>query len=328
MHLNRGLIGWGVFFIVLGAVPLAVQGGLVDADVVRRAWQLWPLILIGIGLGLVLERTRLAIVGGLLVAVTFGLMGGALIASGIEGPIGFVTCGNGDRGQPFADQDGSFTGEADVDLDLSCGELVVTTARRDGWTLGGRSPDGLGPEITSSGSSLRLRSQGEPGVTLGDEGSRWDVGLPIEPGLSSLSLSINAGSADARLDGLPVTSTSISVNAASAILDLGSTNGLGSVSASVNAGSLALTLPQPESTLDGSLSVNAGSLELCVPTGTPLRMQTGDSPLGSNNFGDRGLTRTGDAWTSPGYRGGPGSVDLSVSINLGSVTLNPEDGCD
>ena len=82
MHVNRGLLGWGVFFIVAGAVPLAVQSGAIDPAVVRRAWELWPLILIGIGLGLVLQRTRVAIVGGLVVSVTFGLIVGGWFAVG------------------------------------------------------------------------------------------------------------------------------------------------------------------------------------------------------------------------------------------------------
>ena len=83
MRLNRSLLGWGVFFIVLGSVPLAVRSGILDADLVRRAWELWPLILVGIGLGLILSRTRVAFVGGLVVAVTLGLMGGALVTAGL-----------------------------------------------------------------------------------------------------------------------------------------------------------------------------------------------------------------------------------------------------
>ncbi|HEY6571184.1 MAG TPA: DUF5668 domain-containing protein, partial [Candidatus Limnocylindrales bacterium] len=72
MHINRGMLGWGVFLIVAGSVPLLVQAGAVDPEVIRRVWQLWPLILIGIGLGLILQRTRAAVVGGLIVAVTCG----------------------------------------------------------------------------------------------------------------------------------------------------------------------------------------------------------------------------------------------------------------
>ena len=72
MHVNRSLLGWGVFFLVLGSVPLAVRYGLVDAEAFATAWRLWPLLLIGAGMGLVLARTRAAIVGGLVVAATAG----------------------------------------------------------------------------------------------------------------------------------------------------------------------------------------------------------------------------------------------------------------
>ena len=54
---------------------------------------------------------------------------------------------------------------------------------------------------------------------------------------------------------------------------------------------------------------------------------TASTALGSDNFGDAGLTKDGDdTWTRPGRR--DGSIDLDVSANLGSVNLNPEDGCD
>src|SRR4051794_28247992 len=62
MRVNRGLLGWGVFFLVLGAVPLVVAYGGVAASTFDRAWQLWPLLLIGAGLGLVFARTRAAVV--------------------------------------------------------------------------------------------------------------------------------------------------------------------------------------------------------------------------------------------------------------------------
>ena len=111
VHVNRGLLGWGVFFIVAGAVPLAVQSGLVNADVVRNFWQLWPLILIGIGLGLILQRTKAAFLGGLVVAATFGLLMGGWFAVGFAP--GFGTCGvgsGGTHGDPFPTQSGAVRG--------------------------------------------------------------------------------------------------------------------------------------------------------------------------------------------------------------------------
>ena len=98
MHVNRALLGWGVFFLVLGAVPLAVRYGVVDASAFDTAWQLWPLLLIGAGMGLVLARTRVAIVGGLVVAATAGLMVGGLVVNGIGGfGSGFGSCGGRQR---------------------------------------------------------------------------------------------------------------------------------------------------------------------------------------------------------------------------------------
>jgi len=125
MRIHRGLLGWGVFLIVLGAVPLLVRGGYLDEATVRRAWQLWPLVLIGIGLGLMLQRTRLAAVGGLVVAITFGLLGGSLLVTGPGG--GFTTCGFGTgsgSGTAFETRSGTFGPAASVGLDLDCGEVA------------------------------------------------------------------------------------------------------------------------------------------------------------------------------------------------------------
>ena len=94
MHVNRGLLGWGVFFLALGAVPLAVQSGRIDAETARRAWELWPLLLIGAGLGLVLRRTPLGALGAVLAGFTFGLMAGGLLAGG-SGAGSLALCGIG-----------------------------------------------------------------------------------------------------------------------------------------------------------------------------------------------------------------------------------------
>ena len=45
--------------------------------------------------------------------------------------------------------------------------------------------------------------------------------------------------------------------------------------------------------MTGSLEANAGSIEFCTPPGAGLRVSTNDNPTAANNFGDRGLIRTG-----------------------------------
>ncbi len=329
MHVNGRLLGWGVFFIVLGAIPIAVAQGALDETVARRAWELWPLILIGIGLGLVLARTRLAVIGTLVVAVTFGLMGGALIATGVNPGVGLSTCGFGARGggTPFAEQRGSFAANATVHLEMSCGELVVTPVDGAGWTVGGSSYDGQPPAIRRDDGRLDVRAPERRGIDLAAGGSTWQIELPRGVAVA-MEVSVNAGSGRLNLSGMAVPSLDASVNAGDARIDLSGARDSGRVEASVNAGSLVMLLPVPADTLRGSLVVNAGSASVCAPDGVALRFRGGDRALGSTNFGDRGLARSGDTWSTPGFDGAATRIDLSVSANLGSITLDPEDGCD
>ncbi len=329
MRINRSVLGWGVFFIVLGAVPLAVRAGLVDADTVRRAWQLWPLILVGIGLGLVLQRTKGAFIGGLIVALTFGLMAGGAIAGGFGPVAGFGTCGFGTgtgAGTPFAGQSGTLGGTSRVSVDLSCGELVAGSAAGSEWQLTGTSDDGTAPDLTTSGSRLEIRAPEHRGLDMA-HGSSWHLTLPQDP-VISLGVTVNAASARLDLAQAHLSDVSLSVNAGDVHANLSQALGVGDVSASVNAGSVSVSLPAPEGTLSASLSANAGSIEVCIPAGTALRVRASDSPLGSNNFASQGLTRNGNTWTSAGFDSSAQRIELSTSANLGAITLNPESGCD
>jgi hypothetical protein len=326
VHVNRSLLGWGVFFIVLGAVPLAVRSGALDASVVMRAWELWPLVLIGAGLGLLLARTKAAMVGGLVVAVTAGLMGGSVLAAGIDGfdlGEGFSTCTfRPSEGEPFQDRRGTFAGSARVDIELDCGELEIGTAPGDTWTVSGTSVNGMTPRIEAGDDRLTVRAPRTAGI--GIAGGEWTVELP-EAVETRLDLSVNAGSARASLAGMALSRVDVSVNAGSATLDLAGVRSAGRVTGDVNAGSLQVSLPAADVT--GALSANAGSIQLCVPDGVDLRIRVEDNALGSNNFGDEGLVQRGDTWESPDFGSATATIDMTASANLGSIDLNPEDGC-
>jgi len=329
MHVDRGLLGWGVFFITVGCVPLAERAGYLDPARLDRAWELWPLILVGIGLSLILRRTKAAAVGGLVVAVTLGFMVGALVAGGIPSVGGLSGCGfgtGGGNGSAFPDQAGSFGLEASADLELNCGELASTSADGTAWTVTGTSEGGRPPEVLASGDRLTVRSPSRSGFTAGVSGSRWNVTLPRQASLA-LGMSVNAGSAQMDLAGMRVPELRVSVNAGDATVNATGLIDSGSVTATVNAGSLGISLPVPATTLTGSLSVNAGAIDVCVPDGVGLRIRTGRQALSSDNFADQGLVRTGDTWTRPGFATATQRIELETDANLASITLNPEDGC-
>jgi hypothetical protein len=329
MRVNRGLLGWGVFFLALGGVPLAVQGGVLDASLARRSWELWPLLLIGVGLGLALRNSALDALGGALVAITFGLMAGGLVAAGFGPGSSLALCGIGSTPSNSASAPGltgSLTSGASVDLSVDCGDLTVAGAPGGGWSIVWPSGN-ITPQLDASSSArLRLRMGNQHGFGVNNTASKWALTLPNDPDLG-LSLSVNAGSARLALGGMHVTSLEASVNAGDTHVDLTGATGTTSVTGSVNAGSLTVALPSPGATLTGSLSANAGSVRVCAPTGVPLRIKVGDHPLGSTNLAQRGLVQNGDTWTRGAWDGATARIDLTVSANLGTITLDPEDGC-
>jgi hypothetical protein len=334
MHVNRGMLGWGVFLIALGAVPAAVRGGALDASVARRAWELWPLLLVGAGLGLALSRTRAAVVGGVVVALVFGLMGGGLVAGGLGTGSGLALCGFGSDAAGGAVQatdapasTGTFGPAADVQLSADCGALTVETAAGRDWSVAWPASHGNPPVIDAAGDRLAVGAARRSVLGSGSAATSWAVTLPRDPALK-LTMSVNAGTARGSLAGVHLDSLDLSVNAGDAHVDLTGAIGVRDVSASANVGSLAITFPEPNGVLSGTLSANAGSLRICVPAGVPLRIRTGDQPLGSNNLADRGLVKSGDTWTRGDVVTAPTRLDLRLEANLGSITLDPEHGCD
>ncbi len=325
MRIRRAFVGWGLFFILVGTIPLAVTGGALTADQVVDWWRFWPLILIGIGLGLVLRRTPLEGLGGLLIAATSGVMVGSLLAAGATGFPGEF-CGQAERAVSFPTQSGALLQDSEVELDLDCGDMTVTTQTGAGWSVEGEDRTPAGPEIRSDQSLLSVRSaNGERGpLDFIGRHTTWRVSLPTDPRLG-LHSEVNAGSATFDLAGAYLDVVDIETNAGSATVDLGSARLVGEIQIEMNAGSLGLTLPTTST--HGSIEANAGSVELCVPAGVAVRLQTNDSVLSSFDYEDQGLVHDGDTWSSPDYDTAAQRLDLVTEGNAGSFTLNPEEGC-
>ena len=322
MHLNRGLFSWGVFLIVAGFIPLALRAGWLSASQIAGWWNLWPLVLIGIGVGLVLTRTQFEVIGSVLVAGTFGLMLGAVLAIGIAGFPGGV-CGNEVGQTEYEAQSGSFDGPADVDIEFNCGELEVTGAESTTWTFAGSGDSEIAPDIEADGSSLQILGAERSFVPF-SKGERWNVTLP-EGAPLGIRVQLNAGDATVQPGAAELSDVDIQVNFGAIVAALGDVTALDSLEVQTNAGSAAVTLPNDSVT--GRLQVNAGSLEVCTPADAGVRIQTGGG-LGSNNFSDAGLVQDGDTWESPGYGEAAVQIDLEAEANLGNIALNPEDGCE
>jgi cell wall-active antibiotic response 4TMS protein YvqF len=322
MHLDRRLLGWGLFFILLGFVPLAVRAGIADEKLVDQWPQLWPLILIGWGIGLVLRSTQGAWIGGAITAITLGVMGGGLITTGFAGVSWFSGCGGGGATTAFETQHGTFTDSGRMSISFDCGTIGVATAEGSDWSVGGSDPTGHGPDVTTGGGQVELTSPHANGnvFDVGRGRSTWNVSLPKATSLD-VGLTLNAGDGTVNLSGARLTAFNLTVNAGSMRVDLASAEAVphDAVNATVNAGSATISLPS----FDGvaNLSLNAGNLTACVPTGTALRVRW-NGTLASHDLDGLGLVKVDQStWTTPSFDASQAHVELQVSANAGDFKL-------
>jgi len=320
VSIDRGFLGWGVFLILLGGIPLAVNQGWLDASMVEDGWQLWPLIIIGFGISLIARRTPVEPLGSVVVAATFGIMLGSVSVAGFRVPA-LGGCGIGEGGgTAFPTRSGSFGAAARVRVELNCGELALGTAGETEWSVAGRDDDGEGPEIDATASSLRVASR-DARPFFGD-GNDWEITLPADTTLD-LDVSVNAGSGRLDLGGSSTSTLRLDVNAGDIEADLEGIAAARSLEVSVNAGSVQVILP--DTSLGGSVSANAGSVELCRSADTAIRIKTSENVAASYDF--PGLVQMDDTFESPGFAGAPVRIELDASANAGSIALDPEDGC-
>jgi len=318
MHLNRGLLFWGLALLIAGGTALAVQQGYLDRDTVAGAWRLWPLILVAIGLSVILSRTPFAPIGTVAAAVVVGIAGGALIS---VGPIA-AGC-SGAEPTSMQDRSGTFGEKADVVLRFDCGTLQVRSVTDKQWTVSSGRTGGGAAEIAATASRLEVTSNNQ-GDWWTDARQRWEVSLPAG---TTYRLDIQPNAADATIDlaGGTFDRVSLQPNAGSVNVDLRGAQ-VDIFDVSLNAGSAAIQIG-PDGSTSGTLSVNAGSIELCTEPGVALRLVVTGSVAFSHNLDGSGLVRSGDTWSTTGYADATNQVELQVSGNAGSFTLNPEGGC-
>ena len=323
MRRNHGLLGWGVFLIALGAVPLAVSQGYVSSDAVSSAWRLWPLLLIAAGVSMLLRRSAAAALSGLLVAATVGVMLGGVLAGGARG-LPFASCGEDQAATPFPRATGQLADGASVELELNCGEVAVETAEGTAWQVDGTDEDGQGPRVEASADGVRIGSGDDRrGFDLLDQKDRWAVTLPTVP--VELDVEVNAGRGTLDLGNARLRGLHVSGNAGDVRIDLAETIELEEFDVEMNAGSARVNLPNRS--VEGHLSVNAGSVNVCAPAGVGLRITTNDNITASTNFAEHGLTKNGDTWQTADFDGAATQIVLETDVNAGGIALNPEEGC-
>lgn len=317
MRIRPGLLFWGLFFLLLGGIPLLVRAGALDGNVLADAWRLWPLILVALGVSLILGRTSFGLLGTALAAIVLGIAAGGALASGTTfiGNVGGCGAFGSGTDQRFEDQ-GTFEGPASARFDLDCGSMDVSTQAGSDWRVQA-DYQGASPTFEESDGSIGLRAPGG----FGTRRQEWLIDLPADQ-TREISIHSNASSVTARLENAELTSFTLDLNAGDARID-SSGGHLGDIDVSANAARVRLRL---DADTTGSLSTNAGSIELCVPPRATLRFRVEEQLTFAHDLDDRGLARNGDVWTREGAVGEP-VIDLAIQGNAANFSLDPAGGC-
>ena len=316
MRIRPGLLFWGIFFLLLGGIPLLVRARVLDANVLADAWRLWPLLLVALGVSLILGRTSAGLLGTALAAVVLGIAAGGALASGTNliGNVG--GCGPDTTTDQQLQDGGTFTGSATASFDLDCGALDLSTKQGSDWSVVAKYR-GATPTLERTDTSITLSSPDGFGVRRQD----WNVTVPTDQ-TGEVRIDANASSVTGRLGGAKLTDLHLSINAGDARIDA-SEGTLGRIDVSANAARVRLSVG---SDTTGSLSANAGSIELCTPPGAALSFKLAEQLTFAHNLDAQGLVKSGDVWTREGATGAP-TIDLSISGNAANFTLDPVGGC-
>jgi hypothetical protein len=316
MRVRRGLLFWGLFLIPLGAIPLIFQAGGFDGSVLADVWRLWPLVLIAVGIALVVRRSRAALLGTAVIALTLGMFGGAVLAAA---PTSFPMFGDCRPGGDTVhlQQAGTFTGSAKLNLDFRCGTLDLSATDGSGWRVDAEYAGDV-PTIEGDDASLTVRSARDTGHTR----DAWTIEVPAAQ-VDELRVTANATSASFDLGQAALNTFAADFNAGDVKIVAGS-GGTAHLEFTMNAGRVRLETGRAPMT--GSMSINAGAIDLCVPDDVGLRLDVTDQLTFGTNLGSQGLTHSGTVWTRPATGGAP-SIELSIEGNAAALTLKAEGAC-
>ncbi len=250
-----GLV-WPAVLILLGAIALLVNTNVISADRLYRLADLWPLLLIVIGLELFIVRapisSNVAAVAGVLVV---------LIAAG--GSVAYVAAGAavpGGRHTIFRTGAAGKLDHGSLEVDVGAATLKITGADI-GSDLFRASVqyEGPGPDISYDSSNGRVEiSQGSGFHFLGPQHFVMDLKLSSK---TRWDLQIHSGAAADTYDlsTLNLKSLEDDTGASREDISLGTPNG--TVPVSVNGGALTVNLHRPSGT-DALVQVSGGAVNL------------------------------------------------------------------
>lgn len=319
-HNWAGTISGGVFFISIGVLLMLNTTGAVDWAVWSILWRFWPVLLILGGIQMIFGKSLLTgILGGLINSLIIILV--LLLAIVSVNDSEWVNSNFPWWGNVIENPGQAITTNLQVDtakypnvtkreftFDLNAGNLTIgETTRNDvHLALTAEHHQDFGQPVLDenlSGETLK--------VDFSTKDENWTpfifsptkreynflLGQPNIP--TSLDISLNAGSAEANLDNLNISSSAFRLNA----------------------GSLSITIAdnvKVNGTMD--VNLNAGSFELIMPKEIALHIVY-ESRAGSLNVDGQSLSGDG-VYNSENAQTATSTLNMDIEMNAGSASIS------
>jgi N-terminal domain of toast_rack, DUF2154/LiaI-LiaF-like transmembrane region len=285
------LIGAGLIFLLnnLGILDWGIWGSL---------WQLWPLVLVAIGLDLLIGRRNRM----LSLLLTLGVLAAGLAFLYAGG--GFQPAGNVvsvPLSEPLPD-----VSSAEVFIDLGIGTLTVDGSEETLLASGNLEyyENRNAPQVETArrGDSVNLTIRQDnrdgPGFNFlrPNQGIDWEVHLNNKV---PMKLNVDNGTGQMDLDLSDLKLSQLTVDSGTGAVDVTMPANAGATSAEIDGGT--------------------GSITVTIPESVEARVEV-DSGIGNVDVDSR-FEKRGDVYVSNGYDTATNKLDLNVHVGTGNVEV-------
>lgn len=301
MHHHRPSLFWPIILIGVGIIFLLNNAGLIQGNPWSLIWQLWPVLLIVIGLDILFGRRSAA--GSIVGAVLALLVVGGVIWLLVARPNLPGLSLSADLTHEFIEHPLGDIRSADVSIDFATGDNRLYALGDSSQLIEGdiRHYGDLDFVASQTGDrgDVRLGVKGSVSIFGFQAAERWDVGLNTRP-TYDLDVHLGAGQASVDLSRFKLSSARIEVGAGTADVSLPSTG--------------RFTL---------RVSGGVGTLRIRAPRDVALRAEV-NTGLGTFNAASRLQSIGDDIYQTEDFTSADNAITLILDIGVGTVSIQDQ----
>ncbi len=302
MKFSFRTISNGLFLIFLGVVFLLFNYGALDWNFFGSFIDFWPVVLIVIGLGLILNR-RFPISFAFLV-LGLVMLGMSIFLPPASRPYFWVP--------PFYNSHNAVTRNFDYSLPQGVNSGGVSI-------VGGGADISLGATSQGFAQGSITANNGEPSIRYDSGSARLSLALPKNVKFSPNSPDV----LDLKLtDKLPL-DLDINAGAVSAKMDFSKIK-LNNLKLQLGAADVNMIFGQTGQKTKGTIKSGASSITLVVPKDVGLRINFSGALANIDFQGRSDLNKNGNTYTSANFDSAASSVDMDMSVAVSSVRVQAQ----